>query len=178
MTEEEKNILFTEIASRAPYGVLIKDIVWEGLEPQKVGLLDFWRKKIKIYGGEQYRTITEFRPYLRPMSSMTEEECSELENIQEKYFGRALDKQIEECFSLSNKDESRIVEYLASSKIVDYLNSKHFDYRGLIPMGLALEAPEGMYNKEDTLSNGKTELSGIVFNTYLKKEEDDIELFT
>jgi hypothetical protein len=32
--------------------------------------------------------------------------------------------------------------------IVDWLNTHHFDHRGLIPMGLALEAPEGMYKTE------------------------------
>ena len=31
---------------------------------------------------------------------------------------------------------------------IDWLNANHFDYRGLIPMGLALEAPEGMYKTE------------------------------
>ena len=30
--------------------------------------------------------------------------------------------------------------------VIDWLNSHHFDYRGLIKKGLALEAPEGMYN--------------------------------
>lgn len=29
---------------------------------------------------------------------------------------------------------------------IDFLNEHHFDYNGLIPMGLAIEAPEGMYN--------------------------------
>ena len=33
--------------------------------------------------------------------------------------------------------------------LFDWLNAHHFDYRGLIPMGLALEAPDGMYNKEE-----------------------------
>ena len=31
-------------------------------------------------------------------------------------------------------------------KVFDWLNKKMFDYRGLIPAGLALETPEGIYN--------------------------------
>ena len=31
---------------------------------------------------------------------------------------------------------------------IDFLNKNHFDWRGLIPMGLALEAPDGMYNNK------------------------------
>ena len=59
-----------------------------------------------------------FIPYLRPMSSMSYEE----------------------------KDEyDRLVMCNASWVVDDWLNKKGFDYRGLIPMGLALEAPEGMY---------------------------------
>ena len=60
-----------------------------------------------------------FVPYLRPMSSMTEEE----------------------------KDEySKAIESLLWTNELDFFNKYHFDYRGLIPKGLALEAPEGMYN--------------------------------
>lgn len=33
----------------------------------------------------------------------------------------------------------------SSSNLIDWLNTYHFDYRGLIEKGLALEAPEGMY---------------------------------
>ena len=33
------------------------------------------------------------------------------------------------------------------NKLNEWLNVNHFDYRGLIKKGLALEAPEGMYNK-------------------------------
>ncbi len=58
------------------------------------------------------------KPYLRPMSSMTEEEEEEYESIK--------------CW----KNEW---------ELVDWLNAHHFDYRGLIEKGLALEAPKGMY---------------------------------
>ena len=137
MTQEEKDLLLKDLCVRLPYGVMVHKVYDENTT-----------EIIEMGPSSLHDAIfddVEVKPYLRPISSMTEEECRELENIQEKYFGCALDKHIEECFSLSDKDESKILEYLASSKIVDYLNSKHFDYRGLIPRGLALEAPEGMY---------------------------------
>jgi hypothetical protein len=59
-----------------------------------------------------------WKPYLRPMSSMTEEE-------DEEYRKRNL--------------------YGFHWDFVDWCNSKHFDYRGLIKLGLALESPEVMY---------------------------------
>lgn len=65
--------------------------------------------------------IESIKPYLRPMSSMTEEEYDEL------------------CELANSK-------FIGDSKEIDWLNKKMFDYRGLIPMGLALEAPEEMYN--------------------------------
>ena len=65
------------------------------------------------------------KPYLRPMSSMTEEEeerkCAFLDDI-----------------------EGGIEE--AIPNYINWLNKKMFDYRGLIPMGLALPATEGMYH--------------------------------
>ena len=64
-------------------------------------------------------TLDDIKPYLRPLSSMTEKE-------KEKLF------QLMGC----GTDVKRI----------DFYISHYFDYRGLIPMGLALEAKEGMYN--------------------------------
>lgn len=61
------------------------------------------------------------KPYLRSMSSMTEEEK----------IG---------CQAYFNYDG---VEY--PEDYIDWLNVHHFDYRGLIKRGLALEAPEDMY---------------------------------
>jgi hypothetical protein len=85
--------------------------------------------------------IDEIKPYLRPMSSMTEEERDELEIL---------------CDSMSIDDEGNADIYIAilknhnpilfNTKVIDWFNSHHFDYRGLIEKGLALKAPKGMYN--------------------------------
>ena len=65
-------------------------------------------------------------PYLRPMSSMTEEERKELTEIN--------------C--QGNLAEHKYAVFYRSQ---DWLNAHHFDYRGLIEKGLAFEAPIEMY---------------------------------
>ena len=68
--------------------------------------------------------FSDIKPYLRPLSTMAIEEKREYE----KTF---------EMFDLL---------YLKTWKTYVWLNEHYFDYRGLIKLGLALEAPEGMYN--------------------------------
>lgn len=65
------------------------------------------------------------KPYLRPMSSMTKAD--------KKFYNQFFD-----WYEQPLKDIVILIEWL---------NANHFDYRGLIPMGLALEAPEGMYGE-------------------------------
>ena len=66
---------------------------------------------------------TKGKPYLRSMDSMTEEERKEYKHLI--------------AFSGSSN---------GAANFIDWLNAHHFDYRGLIEKGLALEAHEGMYN--------------------------------
>jgi hypothetical protein len=66
-----------------------------------------------------------YLPYLRPMSSMTEEEIKEWDNI---------------CVMMRNMPVESI------PMIERFVNSKHLDYYNLILKGLALPAPEDMYN--------------------------------
>jgi len=65
------------------------------------------------------------------MSSMTKEERTKIAALS-NFNGLTKSAEFAEC----------------SSVVVDYCNSRHLDYRGLIPMGLALEAPDGMYKIE------------------------------
>lgn len=164
MTQEEKELLFIDISGRLHYGVIVnykedeydhhkwKITTLHTLNYSKSGTLintncDGWISHEEYIGCGMSSNSSPFSfgevlPYLRPMSSMTEKEREELEHLSEEYFGKALDKQIQESLSSSNRNESEILEYIASSVIVDWLNSNHFDYRGLIKKGLAIEVTE------------------------------------
>lgn len=124
MTQEEKQLLLIDLCARLPHGVIVRNE--EGYE----GHLNSIDQT--IFGVELGVNITATRrvdfqldtckPYLRPMSSMTEEEIDTLWNIWE------------------NDAASE-----AASKMTDFLNKKQLDHHHLIDIGLALEAPEGMY---------------------------------
>lgn len=131
MTNEEKELLLKDLCSRLPYGVITKNFrnnvdVPAHMLPHVNGI----KLLIAEYG---------LKPYLRPMSSMTEREKEEFCNIIN-----------EECgcdgIYLIGNEGGYIIPYSWMNKCVDWLNKKMFDYRGLIPKGLALEAPEDMYN--------------------------------
>ena len=96
-------------------------------------------------------TIDEFKPYLRPMSSMTEEEKIELQkafNIKSSIIGEYGISSNDSWYVKDRKEPLGFdtIRYTSFSGVTDYLNSIHVDYRGLIPKGLALEAPKDMYN--------------------------------
>lgn len=75
---------------------------------------------------------SEIKPYLRPMSDMTEEEHKELADLINDE-------------SLLTGDPAQTV-CLHCGVVIDFHNAHHLDWRGLIPRNLAIEAPEGMYN--------------------------------
>lgn len=126
MTQEEKQLLLKDLCVRLPYKTkvrkhcLYRETDGSVKEKESDGVLEI---------NDFYYAIWENKPYLRPMSSMTEEE-------QEEY-----NKWHEEL------EEGRVKDW-KYAEYNDWLNAHHFDYRELIPMGLALEAPEGMYKNE------------------------------
>ena len=128
MTQENKELLLRDLCSRLPYGVVCADIYTDEKFINKWNILaidgtyanEFVQVCIsnceKIYG---YKTsITNIKPYLFPLSSMTEEQKEEFDRL---YTYDAL-----------------IVE--PQLKLIDFCNKHHLDYRGLIPMGLAIDA--------------------------------------
>jgi len=125
MTKEEKELLLKDLCGRLPYGVLCEidfiDI------PVKLETIIVNGEYLFFDDGVYERYITQVKPYLRPMSSITEEEAAEFEILSDKL--------------LMEADNTKIW-----NSVVDWLNEHAFDHRGLISMGLALEAPEDMYN--------------------------------
>ena len=132
MTQKDKELLLKDLSARLTYGVIVST-------PKGNGHLCTINQT--IFGNEYGVNIEatkrdyfndnecDIKPYLRPMSSMTEEEEKEYINIDNLSYSCPMD-----------------YAHFPASKRIDWLNKHHFDYRGLIPKGLALEAPEGMYN--------------------------------
>lgn len=138
MTQEEKRLLFKDLCAKFPYGVKFpyhKEEDSNHRECDCVATLysineysvEFDYSDNGFLEREWSCTLSEVKPFLRPMSSMTEEEFKEYHSM------------------LIDVDKSGLMNQGLITKIVDWLDEKMFDHRGLIPKGLALEAPEGMY---------------------------------
>lgn len=146
MTQEEKQLLFKDLCARLPYGVKCF-CKWSKEAPNGTvgcvqGISAFLLDEFDLMDEPEYGCqVSEIKPYLRPMSSMTDEEYEEYE--------KANDLDTDDS-SETLKENMRAKSRVRISKWyhgVDWLNEHHFDYRGLIEKGLALEAPEGMYKE-------------------------------
>jgi len=129
MTRKDKDLLIRDLCARLPYNVRVKyHFSFSGSAAVTTryveGILNASKLKDFIiypkFGLESTR-VSDITPYLRSMSSMTEEEKGELDDLNMNPF---------------------------SGSVTDWLNAHHFDYHGLIEKGLAIEAPEGMYKNE------------------------------
>lgn len=140
MNKEEKSLLLIDLSARLFYHVRCK--IWLKDGTTEEGFLDLEHNyKDVLLDAFYYNKIKDIKPYLRSMDNMTEEEKEELLEIVEKESDIV-------CEQLKNNDCGiKEGKYHFNSVLELYfLLSHHFDFRGLIPKGLALEAPEGMYN--------------------------------
>ena len=134
MTQEEKDLLLKDLCARLPYGVK----AWYKYFPPINGITSKFVTSIKIADNEvalshkfnkegYYEPIEEggeiiIKPYLRPMSSMTREERKEYDSL----------------FKLH--EDGNV--YCENWEYFDWMNKHHFDCRGLISKGLAIEVTE------------------------------------
>ena len=125
MTQEEKQLLLKDLFARLPYEVIVLVSSPHTTDPI--------RKKLNanlIFGFQ--KSVLTIKPYLRPMSSMTEDEKIEWFQMRQKH-----------CNMSGFNEFQERADFTSESS--DWLNKNGFDYRGLIPMGLALETHEDMY---------------------------------
>lgn len=136
MGQENKEILIRDLCGRLPYGVKAYIKNWskldrkyyegvytvESIDPSLNNIIGYSERKFDevIVGDDDY----EIKPYLFPLSSMTEEEWEEYQKI----------RMIDWVHGDINGT------FINASLIVDWLNAHHFDYRGLIDKSLALDA--------------------------------------
>ena len=122
MKQEDKQLLLKDLCARLPYGVVVE-----------TQLVNAPRAKFPALRVLKSHMLCDFmqtienvirKPYLRPMSSMTEEEKEEYHSIQSDIW--------KPCGT----------QYYDNWRSIDWLNEHHFDYRNLIGKGLAIEVNE------------------------------------
>lgn len=117
MTQEQKELLLKDLCSRLPYGVKIS--VNDKVETlQGIDILD----NVVEYDSFLSSDIEEVRPYLFPMSNMTEEQDKEFALLQ------------------TSPGQEGFLYTWNCANMMKWLIENNFDYNGLIPMGLAKDA--------------------------------------
>ena len=137
MNQEEKQLLLKDLCARLSYGVIVgvkynkEHGSSDRLRICNEGYLVLNTDVLGLYIQDEIY----LKPYLRPMSTMTESEMDELRGL---------------CGGIVWKKDilrDEVLDIYYRHDALDWLLKHHFDTRGLIAMGLALEAPKGMYNE-------------------------------
>ena len=126
MKQEERELFLKDLSARLPYGVKL----YNAINGFTVPLSEF-SSNPKVCPLKLFEKLINdgWLPYLRPMSSMTEEEKKEYDLTMDLGYATAYNQEI-----------------FCATSMIDFFNKHHLDYRGLIEKGLALAAPVGMYN--------------------------------
>lgn len=138
MTQENRNLLLKDLCGRLPYGVKVNHLL--DTKPSDLFAIDTYRSTLYCFrnGREEWYKVEFIKPYLRPMSSITEKENLSLA----EFVGVRVSARHGEIYFPNLSDNTACNWH----KAFDWLNKNMFDYRGLIPKGLAEVAPKGMYN--------------------------------
>lgn len=131
MTQEDKDLLLKDLCARLPYAV-------------KAQVYNHWRDEIQdetimienLHQLIETFSIEDIKPYLFPLSSMTEEQKRELRQMDAfiSTFGDI-------CFAVYDEYGHDVMPtYEDAIRITNWLNKNNFDYRGLIPKDLAIDA--------------------------------------
>ena len=137
MTQEEKSILLQDLCIRLPYNLYVRIEEFNVPKNEAIteGFIGNYLKDNRCNDYDADGILNELaddcinvKSYLRPMSSMTEEERKEYNDI------------VKNTIDFYNCPKSEEICFFITP--IDWLNAHHFDYRGLIPKGLAIAVTE------------------------------------
>ena len=146
MTQEDKELLLRYFSIALPYGLKMQNLQEDC--PVELCGINLDSEKIRYYTYKEpsltvtlYRDLTiqeklQFKPYLRPLVSMTEKERYEIQEILGK------DVEIFDDFINIIDSSRKRFSFLELQMLLNWLNIHHFDFIGLIPKGLAIEVTE------------------------------------
>ena len=125
----DKELLLKDLCGRLPYGVKVEITHWrnrdKGIMDSKILRFPLNINKASVL----IKPTSDVRPYLFPLSSMTEEQYNEVWNC--------MDADNQETLKRALSGQNAANPYC---NVMDFYNKNHFDYRGLIEKGLALDA--------------------------------------
>ena len=146
MKQEDKDLLLKDLSARLPYGIKIKTEYFAkatlisirknisyGANKDLLVTYDISGEENPFQTDERISTISKIKPYLFPLSSMTEEQYEEFIRVS------GWDGDIEDI----KRGKFSCIGYIGLDYIydtIDWFHKNHIDYRGLIPMGLAIDA--------------------------------------
>ena len=117
MTQEDKSLLLKDLCARLPYGVKVNGVFLNYNKDKDKILYEECVKELDYSHLNRYETL---KPYLFPLSSMTEEQSKVYHELIKGMFGT-----------------SALINF---EVLTDFFNSNHLDYRSLIKRGLAIDA--------------------------------------
>ena len=124
MTQEEKQLVFKDICARLPYNVIVRVE-----SDDTVFAIRLNQNNISEFSNDKY----ELTPYLRPMLSMTKEERKDF------VYTVGVSGKVNILGDLMLDYKRDYINISETTRIINWLNAHHFDYRRLIEKGLALE---------------------------------------
>ena len=143
MTQEDKELLLKDLCARLPYGVKMNLIADYEHSPKTFIGVAKDMITLEGLGGYECVDVEDYKPYLFPLSSMTEEQFVELKVFADLIYESDTLELVEW------NDNYKTLEFWLEEvpsycviKVFDWLNKNHFDYRGLIPMGIAEDATD------------------------------------
>lgn len=139
MTKEDKELLLKDLCARLAHGVKVLCLRDFNHECYNLEMVDIGDNEVYLTADEphidRYSEIETVKPYLFPMSSMTDEQKEELRLEHEKD-----NKIMAICMKKCSEGDTSLRGKNILYHAVDWCNKNHFDYRGLIEKGLANDA--------------------------------------